>query len=381
MAKMFFEYSDTIQSNFKDGNDLRVFNKICVDTYNNTLNGQTVREGNAVILKKMYEIAGIEVAEGQKPTEKQIRKAFRSTAKREAMFEIIVDTIDNTLVTGWSNDPWFKKYVEFKTLALGQKNSFYVKGDNLILNISKISGDHHNIERQRLGHGTDFSVPVEHFGAKVYMEMVRFLMGVEDWSELIDAISRAFTIKVNRMIHEQVITAVKDLPVPSRYNRKGLATTENKANFKNLIADIKRATGAPSVVIMGTEVGLGELTGFADVQWADHEAKSDIYSFGRLGMFEGNALAELPNPFDYNMEDYLDDDNKVSPYLESDKMVIIMPSNIDQFVKFYYEGADEILEHSQRGENGDDTKDYEFQTIMGVRTLTNRRFGVWTFEA
>ena len=368
MPRLFFnEYSDEIQKNFKDAKDLKIFSKICVDTYKNQLVGQTVDQANIVIRNKIREIAGLP----ENFTDFQFKKAFRRESVRDAIFEIIEDTLDNTLITGWANDPWFRKYVEFKTMILGQKNSFYIPADDLILNISKISGGHHNIERQRLTKGTERSVATAMYGAKVYMEMSRFLQGVEDWNELIDAISRAFTIHVNRLIHDQVMSAVTKLPVPSKWNQKGLANTANKKAFKGLIADVKRATGS-SAVIMGTEVGLGELTGFADVNWISTSAKDDVYKTGRIGTFEGTPVVELPNPFEYGDE---------QKYLEDDTKVIIMPGNIDKFVKFYYEGSDIILEHSNYGENGDDTKDYEFQSCMGVETVVNRRFGVWTFEA
>lgn len=366
--KLFFnEYSDLMQENFKDTKDIKTFGKICIDTYKNQLQGQSVAQANTVIRNKICEIAGLP----ENPTQLQIKRAFRKESVKEAIFEIIEETLDNTLITGWSNDPWFKKYVEFKTMVLGQKNSFYIKPNDMILNISKISGGHHNIERQRLASGTERTVRTATYGAKVYMEMSRFLQGVEDWTELIDAISRAFTIQVNRMIHDQVMSAVESLPVPSKWNCKGLPQASNKKAFKGLISDVKRATGS-NAVIMGTEVALGELTGFADVNWAPETAKDDVYKMGRLGNFEGTTIVELPNPFEYNDE---------TKYLEEDNKVIIMPGNIDQFVKFYYEGADQIVEHTEVAENGDDTKDYEFQTCMGVETITNRRFGVWKFEA
>ena len=325
--RLFFaDYSDVMQQNFTDLKDIHTFAKICIDTYKNQLQGQTQAQANTVIRNKIREVAGLP----ENPNELQIKRAFKKESDREA-----------------------------------------IKADDMILNISKISGGHHNIERQRLNKGSEISVKTATYGAKVYMEMSRFLQGVEDWNELIDAISRAFTIQVNRMIHNQVMGAVKQLPVQTKWNRKGLANTANKKNFKELIADVKRATGS-TAVIMGTEVALGELAGFGDVNWISEAAKNDIYTMGRLGNFEGTTIVELPNPFEYNDE---------TAYLEADNQVIIMPGNIDKFVKFYYEGADEIVEHSEIADNGDDTKDYEFKTTMGVETITNRRFGVWKFEA
>ena len=121
---------------------------------------------------------------------------------------------------------------------------------------------------------------------------------------------------------------------------------------------------------MGTEVALGELTGFGDVNWISASAKEDVYRMGRLGNFEGTPIVELPNNFEYNDEQH---------YLEDDTKLLIMPDNIGQFVKFYYEGADVILERLEAGDNGDDTRSYEFQTCMGIETVTSSRFGVWTF--
>ena len=366
--KLFFnEYSVGIREHFKDVNDVHTFSKICLDTYRNKLQGQTQEDGNSVILHKFYDIAGF----AEKPNDLQIRRAIQNPTVRWAWFEIIQETIDQTLITGWAADPWFRKYVETKTLALGDKNSFYVKSNDLILNISKIADGHHNIERNRLGKGSEFSVKTSRYGAKVYMELSRFLQGAEDWNELIDGISRSYTLYVNTLIHDQVISAVKKLPVQSKWNQKGLASATTKKPFKALVADVKRANGS-GAIIMGTDVSLGELTGFADVTWMPNEAKSDVYNTGRLGTFEGTPVVELPQAFAFN------DETKT---IEADDFVFIMPDNIDKFVKLYYEGADQIIERTTLGQNADDTMDYEFQVTLGVETIVNRRFGVWKFEA
>lgn len=368
MVKMFFnEYSMGIRENFKDVHDVRTFSKICLDTYRNKLQGQTQAEGNSVILQKFYDIAGFT----EKPNDIQVRRALQNPNVRWAYFEIIQETIDQTLITGWANDPWFKKYVETKILALGNRNLFYVKSNDLILNISKIADGHHNVERNRLNRGSEFSVKTSRFGCKVYLELSRFLQGVEDWNELIDAISRSYTLYVNTLIHDQVIGAIKKLPVQTKWNQKGLPSSATKKAFKTLIADVKRANGS-GAMIMGTDVALGELTGFADVTWMPNEAKSDVYNTGRLGTFEGTPVVELPQAFAFNDE---------TKNLEADDFVFIMPDNIDQFVKLYYEGADQIVERTTLGQNADDTMDYEFQTTFGVETIVNRRFGVWKFEA
>lgn len=368
MAKklIFNEYSDLTQEKFTDVKDFHTFGKICVDTYRNQLQGKTLAEANTVIRNKIKEIANLP----EQPTERQMEKAFRKSAVREAIFEIIEETIDNTLITGWASDPFFNKYVDFKTAVLGQKNSYYIK-DECIVTVAKIAPGHHNLERQRLGKGTIRTVSTSSYGAKVYMEMSRFIQGVEDWTELIDAITEAFTRYVNTMVHEAVMTASTVLPVPAKWNIKGEAKPENKAKLKRLISDIQLATGSKAIII-GTEVALSELANFGQINWISTEAKSDVYRMGRLGSFEGTEIIEIPQAFAYN---------DVNNYLEDDDKLLIMPGNIDKFVKFFYEGADEIVERSEIAENGDDTKDYEFKSTFGIETMTNVRFGCWTIGA
>lgn len=368
MAKklMFSEYSDLTQEKFKDVKDFHTFGKICVDTYKNKLQKYSVAEANEVIRNKIKEIAGLP----EQPTELQIKRAFKRQSVREALFEILEETLDDTLITGWTNDPFFNKYVDFKTMVLGQKNSFYIK-DECIVTIAKIAPGHHNLERQRLAGGTTRTVSTASYGAKVYMEMSRFIQGVEDWTELVDSIAAAFTRYVNTLVHDSVMSAVDTLPVPTKWHIKAQASATNKKLLKQLISDVKMATGS-NVVIMGTEVALSELANFGDINWISAEAKSDVYRTGRIGTFEGVQVVEIPQAFAYN---------DVENYLEADDKLLIMPANVDKFVKFYYEGADEIIEKSEVGQNGDDTKDYEFKTTFGVEVMTNVRFGMYEITA
>lgn len=363
IRKVFFnEYSDLVQDKFKDSKDFHTFGRICIDTYKNKLQKYTKEEANEVIRNKIKEVAGLP----ENPTELQIKRAFKKSAVREALFEILEETLDDTLITGWTNDPFFNRYVEFKSMVLGDKNSFYIKND-CVVTVAKIAPGHHNLERQRLAGGSTRSVSTASYGAKVYMEMSRFIQGVEDWNELIDAIALAFTRYVNTMVHDAVMSAVDTLPVPSKWHVKGLANATNKKKFKQLISDVRMATGS-NVVIMGTEVALGELANFGDPTWISNEAKDDVYRTGRIGTFEGIPIVEIPQAFAYN---------DVENYLEADDKLLIMPNNIDRFIKFFYEGADEIVENSEIAANGDDTKDYEFKTTFGLETMTNVRFGLW----
>lgn len=365
MRLNFAEYSEGIIEHFETKEKYMNFSKLCVHAAKGKVEGHSLEEANSKILKVFREMAGLPL-EGQL-SKKEVKKALRKQAVREACFEILEDTLEDALISGWQASPFFQKYVDTKTLALGDRNQFYVK-DNCVLTVSEIADGHHSINRQRLGKGRTFSVTVKTYGAKVYMEMTRFLQGVEDWTELIGKIAEAFTNKINTMIHNIFVSAGTTLPSADLYNVTGSLTNAKYADFVKLINDVKIATGS-GVTIIGTSVALGGLKNLGDVAWISNEAKNDVYNTGRLGTFEGTPLVELPQGFVEGVE---------GEYLEADDKIFIFPNNLDKFIKFYYEGAEETTEVSEVGDNADDTKEYEFKNRFGLEAITNVRFGTWT---
>lgn len=361
----FNEMSDVITEKF-DETKYQNFSRLCIDTAKGTVKHYSIDEANDKIRNTIREMCGL----SEKPTPKELRKAFKRQSVREAVFEVIEETVEDTLISGWTASPVFQKYVEVKTLALGQTNKFYTK-DPCIITVAEIADGHHSIERQRLGAGKEFSVNVKSYGAKVYMEMSRFLQGVEDWSELINKITEAFTRLTNTLLHEAVMNAGTTLPVPSKWNVRGELKPANHDAFVRLISDVQLATGGVATIV-GTKVALSGLKNLGTVEWISDEAKSDIYNTGRLGTFEGTAIIELPQAFK---------ENDVTGYLEADDKLLILPSNIDKFVKMFYEGMDETKEVSEAGDNADDTKEYEFKSRFGIKVMTNVRFGTWTIGA
>lgn len=365
MRVNFNEMSDVITENF-DEQKFANFSRLCIDTAKGSVKKYSLDEANDKIRETIRTMCNF----SEKPTPREIKKAFRKQATREAVFEIIETTLDDALISGWQDSPVFRKYVEVKTSALGQTNKFYTK-DPCILTVSEIADGHHSIERQRLGAGKEFSVKVKTYGAKVYMEMSRFLQGVEDWSELISKIAEAFTRLINTMLHETFMSAGQSLPVPEKWNIRGELIPANHDKFVRLISDVQIATGGMATIV-GTKVALAGLKNLGDINWISAEAKNDVYNTGRIGTFEGTQIIELPQAFK---------ENDVSHYLEADDKLLILPSNIDQFVKLFYEGMDETLEVSQTGDNADDTKEYEFRSRFGITAITNVRFGTWTIGA
>ena len=147
----FMNFAANVQNVFNnDANDFMAFSRLLTDV---ALGKQEVskEEANKKIVEVFQSVLGID--ENSRPGD--IRKAVRRN--QALLFDIIEETVQNLLVTGWGNDPFFQKYVEQRNLALGDKNEFYAEDDS-ILSVMRVAGNHHDIVRQRLGAGSVQSI-------------------------------------------------------------------------------------------------------------------------------------------------------------------------------------------------------------------------------
>ena len=339
------------------------FSKLCIDVVRGTQLKYTKNEANAEILKQMRKAMNL----SDEPTILEVRKALNKTANREAMFEVISETVEDTLISGFQQNPWFNAYVDYRSLALGDTNSFYVP-DNTELVISEVASSNHDIFRQRLGRGKEFGVAVKSYGAKVYMEAERFLMGVEDWTKLIARISKAYTLLIQTLIHDAVMDASQSLPSPNQWNITIQMDKANRAKLVKLLSDVSIASGSIAT-LMGTSVALSGLQNMVDADIMSASEKEDIYNLGRIGHFDQYPIVEIPQAFV---------NNDTSQYLYDDTKLLIMPGGDNKFVKWYDEGGTYIREIASRDTLQDHTYEYEMVRKMGLGVVLSTRFGVVT---
>ena len=156
----FMRFDSVVRDAFdNDATKFAHFSELLLDTARNTVKEFTKEEANKQIVERFRAALGIE-ADARGP---QVRRAIK--ANQNLVYTIIEEVVEEMIITGWANNPFFMDYVETKNLALGDANDFYVEDDS-ILSVSKISGNHHNMIRQRLGAGRHFAVTTEWFGLK-----------------------------------------------------------------------------------------------------------------------------------------------------------------------------------------------------------------------
>ena len=342
------------------------FRQLKFDAAHNALaTGVTQKAASDKIRLAMFTTLEIE------PTQniKTLRKAMRR--HKLDIYEIIEDVVEDKLVSGWKESEWFDQFVEMKSLALGDANEFYSKKP-VYLTVSKVSGNHHDITVQRLGEGEIFSVKTNTYKAAVGTDIELFLMGRRDWNELIDAIYSAFDTLIKNTMYAEVINVGSKLPANSQFNKSMEISAATKDTFDELLSDVSTANDDASVVVMGTRTAISKLEKLTDIDWVSDEMKNEKNKSGRIGYYEGHTLIEIPQRFaPGDTTTKLVDPNKL----------LIMPNDMDKFVKFVDVGDGEVTETTEPGATRGDAMIFEYQRTMGISTLVGKYFGVWNITA
>ena len=290
-------------------------------------------------------------------------------------FDVIEEVTDLTVSTGLKENEWFNVLVNYKNLAEADENLFYNEHEEVILSIARMGKRHHDTMLQRLPEGSTYSIETDLYGAAVGADIDRYLLGHEDWTKLIDAITKAFVVKVQELIFAEILAAPAKLPVQTGFVETGALAEATRKKFNKVLSNVSKANDNADVVIMGTMVGLQELENLIKVDWISDSQKESVASMGRLGNYGRYQLVEIPQRFAKN---------DVTKDMYDDNVLWIFASGDDKLVDMIDVGETLIDEITERGEaNGriDDIMKYEVQRELGVATRIGRYFGQWTITA
>lgn len=355
----FMNFAANVQNVFNnDVNDFMAFSDLLTET---ALGTQQVSksEANAKIVEVFQGVLGLD----KNAKASDVRKAIRRN--QALVFDIIEETVQSLLVTGWGNDPWMMKYVDQRNLALGDKNEFYAEDDS-ILSVMKIAGNHHDIIRQRLAGGSVQSINTYWVGIKIYAEFERVVMGLEDWAKFITKVYEAYDRYVKNTVYDAMVGYAASLT--GEFKKTGSLTSENLNDLCDLVSTL---TGMP-VMIMGTRVALGKVIDLQDSSYISDAMKDEHYRTGLLGMWEGKELVEIPQVFEKGNPHKAKIDNTI---------LWIMPVSDEKFIKVVNEGDTQLKAVADNGTNMDMTYEYELQTKLGCAVMLNGAFGCWDIDA
>lgn len=332
----------------------------------------TKAEVDAKIKELCFQYTGL----NEKSTDKQIKRALQSEGAKE-FFAVIEEITEVKVQEGLSGMDIFDKYVEEINLADGDVNEFWVEKETY-LQVEKVSGQNHDMIQQKLAPGEPFTVPTAYYGVKVGQDIRLFLTGKKSWAAFIDAAVKAFANLIVELIYSKFANAASTMAIPAALSDSGALTAANKDDFDHIIELVESLNGGVPVVIMGTKTALKKMNNLVNnstaVTWMAPSQKEAIAHTGILGDYEGTDLLEMPQR--YNLSDL-----SVNGGLVDNTKLFIMPVGEDnKFIK-YVNGGETILEVNEIGATQNDQQTYEIQRKIGVGTVLNRYFGVWTITA
>jgi hypothetical protein len=364
MKNTFFNFSATVKNAFdNDENKYVGFSQLLKDYSKGTFEaGITKADADKEIRDTFRLIMGVD----EKASAKEIRRAIRRN--KNEIFEVIEDTVEDLLTSGWQENEFFHDFVETKNLNLDDTNEFESE-DKTVLTVGKISGNHWDLDRQRLGIGETFRVPTYWVGLGVYEEFERVMTGRADWAKLVNKIYEAMDDYVNGLVYEAVMSAGSQvLPGSEQFYKTAALDANSKSTLITMVEDVRAANRGSEVVIMGTKSALSRLSDITDVQWLSEDDKKDRRTLGRLGIWEGIRLVEIPQVFAKN-------DTTIK--LVDPNVLLIMPVADNKFVKLVYEGESQVKEVTDSTEKNDMTYEFKYLTKLGVATIIGRYFAVW----
>ena len=320
--------------------------KLCVDAYQGNVTAYSKKEQNDVIRKAFIDIIG---------TDKINVKAFRK--HKHEIYEILEEVVQQTLVNGDARkNAFYEQFVEEKNLALGDTNEFYIPNDSL-LTVSKFSGNHWDLNRQRVDAGTSFTVKTEYYGIKIYEHFTRFLAGRIDWVALVNKVQEAIDKFVAEFIYASFMKATASLPTEFKF-----AGSYDEDEILKVIDLVSASNGGSPVSLVGTRTAIAKLQGASTVEMSD-SMRDQLNNNGYVQIWKGIPCVVLPQIHKANTFEFAFDDSK-----------ILVLTNDVKPVKLINEGEVLIKEVSDGTTNMDMTIEHAVMFKLGASVIFNRMY-------
>ena len=278
------------------------------------------------------------------------------------LFTLIEEILSRTVVEGLQASDYFNSLVEYRNVALGDKNLFYVEDSNLFTVADAADGTQ-GIRRQRLGGMSETSIPTSFKVVKIYEELNRVLSGQVDFNRFIQKVSESFQKKILDDIYSLWISATADDFGGTTYFPAAGAYDED--TLLDLISHVEAAANGRPATIIGTKKAIRNLA--PAIQANDSE--SDIYNLGYYGKFYGTPVVALPQRHKDNSTDFVFSDN-----------LLTVIAGDDRPIKFVNEGQSTVLMGDPM-QNMDLTQTYMYGEKYGLGiVLAGGNAGIGRYE-
>lgn len=284
--------------------------------------------------------------------------------KCSGLFALIEEILSVTVPEGLREDDFFMQHVDFRNLALGDKNEFYIDNGDLF-EVSEIADGSTAVRRQRINKLAKREIPTTYHAIRIYDDLSRVLSGRVDFNELINSVAKSY--------RKGILNDIYDLWNGLTYNELGddyilpnSTTVVGSYDEDKLLGIVEHVEAAAekSATIIGTKAGLRALA--ASIM--GDSPKEDLYNLGYFGKFYGTPVVAVPQRYKADRSGFQFDDKKVYVVATGDKPF-----------KFVYEGDDLVIPGDPL-KNADLTQEYMFASKYGSGLVMDLNPGIGVYE-
>jgi len=189
------------------------------------------------------------------------------------IFSIMENVLTTNLPLAWENSDFYRSFVDTKSTTFGDTNEFVVE-DNSTMLVSRISGNHWQIERQKLQGKKSFSVALEWIGISVYGELESFLKGTITLADMMAKLQKAFQNEIDA----RIVASFNGIGtyLPAKFQESG---TYDRATMNDLIQRVQIAS-QKDVILAGTRSALAAVAEGTNSAWISNAAKEELATTG-----------------------------------------------------------------------------------------------------
>lgn len=277
---------------------------------------------------------------------------YKSMRRNVELFEIIETILEMNDVQGFEDNDFFEQFVEYRNLALGDENQFYIE-DNTLFTVNTTAEGIGSTLRQRINKGKHETIPTLLYTIETYAELNRLLAGRIDIVDFVDRIRRSFMNKRMDAIYTTFYNGISGLP--AAFGKTG---TYSETDLLDLIAHVEASTGGDAIIV-GTKKVLSKV----DSAVVSESAKERLNQTGFYGVFNGTPMMDIKQSHKVGSYEFAISDNDLWVVTANDKPI-----------KFVTEG-DAIFEQGQATDNADRTIDILAGERYGIGIVLNQLYG------
>jgi len=327
--------------------DKKEFMKVAVDAIRGKVEGYSSDQTNEALRSALLEMNG-----GSNKI--NVKTFYRG----HALFDLVQELIPVMIETGLHEDNPLFNLIDYRNIALGDVNEFIVEGVNELV-VSNVAKGIQGIRRQRLMGREAVRIETELRIVKVFEGLNRLLAGRIVFSDLVDAVSRAF----NKQILEDAYVAIKSIGATTpgmnaNFVRYG---SFDETEFIRLIDRVEAITGK-SATIIGTRAALRKLE--IDPAIMSERAKSELHAAGFVGTYNGTPCMRLRQSV-----------RKDGTFILDDSRLWIMASD-DKPIKLVNEGDGLLIDHAATT-NADLSQEYVYAQGYGLGVICAAPMGLY----